>query len=218
MNGLPATLQAMAPLSDEELVGLILDGDRAAFELLMRRHNQRLFRVARAVVPSSADAEDIVQETYLRAFANLARFEGRSSVVTWLSRIALHEALRWRRRQRRRGTGSSAVERAQSNQSGECPVEREEMRTTLSAALDSLPAAMRAVVMLRLVEGLSTRETAACLRLTESNVKVTLLRAKRLLTQRLEDEAVQHLRSHFAFAQERCDRIVAGVFARLDAR
>jgi RNA polymerase sigma-70 factor (ECF subfamily) len=217
MNDLPATLQAMAPLSDEELVALILDGDRAAFELLMRRHNQRLFRVARAIVPSSTDAEDIVQETYLRAFAHLARFEGRSSVATWLSRIALHEALRWRRRQRRRGAGSLVAERVEGNQTGADPVEREEMRTTLSAALDSLPAAMRAVVMLRLVEGLSTRETAACLRLTESNVKVTLLRARRLLAQRLEDEAVQHLRSHFAFAQERCDRIVAGVFARLDA-
>jgi len=101
MSVLSPQLEQMAPLSDEALINRILAGDAAVFELLMRRHNQRLFRVARAIVRNNAEAEDVVQETYLRAYAHLDRFEGRASVATWLSRIAFHEALRCRRRQRR---------------------------------------------------------------------------------------------------------------------
>jgi len=215
----PANLQLMAPLTDEELVRRILDGDAAVFELLMRRHNQRLYRLARAVVRNDDEAEEVVQETYLRAFANLARFEGRSSVATWLSRIAFHEALRRKRLRRRSPTVSGldldGLQMSDSTPADPDPIVRAELRGSLAAALDALPTAMRAIVMLRLVEGLSTRETAASLRLSESAVKVGLHRARRMLCETIQRQAIPELREMFAFKEERCDRIVAGVFERL---
>jgi len=212
-----ADLRSLAPLSDSEVVDRINEGDTAAFELLMRRHNQRLFRLARSIVSEDATAEDVVQETYLRAFASLSRFEGRSSVITWLSRIALHEALRQRRRQQRApGTLPSGHEPIDAASRDRSPaVETERSRAEIVAALDDLTPVHRAVVMLRLVEGLSTRETAESLRLSESNVKVSLHRAKRELSGRLTRKRTEQLRQHFAFAEDRCDRIVAGVFAQI---
>lgn len=212
-------LQKLAPLTDEEVVARVVEGDTGAFELLMRRHNQRLFRFARSIVGSDAQAEDVVQESYVRAYAALGRFEGRASLITWLSRIVFHEALRARRNQRRHGTvGSSGLEGLPAMQpvrSNSGDMEQRETRRALVSALDALPASQRAVVMLRLVEELSTRETAASLRMTESNVKVTLMRAKRQLAQTLERHALVELREHFSFDGDRCDRIVAGVFGRL---
>jgi RNA polymerase sigma-70 factor (ECF subfamily) len=215
-----AELQQMAPLSDEALVERIVGGgDAAVFELLMRRHNQRLFRIARAVVRDDDEAEDVVQETYVRAYTHLDRFEGRSSVATWLSRIAFHEALRRRRRQRRsRALGELDPQSPQATDAAHSPddsMARAETRATLTAALDALPTGLRAIVMLRLVEGLSTRETSQCLRLSESNVKVSLHRARQLLINAMERDALAEFRTQFAFDGERCDRIVAGVFERL---
>ena len=214
-------LQLMAPLTDEELVERILDGDSAVFELLMRRHNQRLYRIARSVVRNSDEAEDIVQETYLRAYANLARFERRSSVVTWLSRIAFHEALR-RRRQRQRfraaqGLDLDELQMRDTTCDGATPLIHDELRASLTAAIDSLPTAMRAIVTLRLVEGLSTRQTAESMRLSEANVKVGLHRARRLLCDAIQQQAIPKLRDEFTFGEERCDRVVAAVFQRLNA-
>jgi RNA polymerase sigma-70 factor (ECF subfamily) len=212
-------LQQMAPLPDEALVERIVAGDAAVFELLMRRHNQRLFRIARAVVRDDDEAEDVVQETYVRAYTHLDRFEGRSSVATWLSRIAFHEALRRRRRQRRnRALGELDPESQQAADTTHPPDDqatRAETRAALTAALDALPTGLRAIVMLRLVEGLSTRETAESLRLSESNVKVSLHRARRILINAMERDALTELRTQFSFDGERCDRIVAGVFDRL---
>lgn len=215
-------LQKLVPLSDEQVVERVLDGDTGAFELLMRRHNQRLFRFARSIVGSDAQAEDVVQEAYVRAYAALGRFEGRSSLITWLSRIVFHEALRARRTQRRFGMTGSAdlrgVPAMLPARSTPGDLEQRETRRMLAEALDSLPASQRAVVMLRLVEELSTRETATSLRMTESNVKVTLMRAKRQLAKTLEREAVVQLREHFSFDGDRCDRIVAGVFERIGSK
>ncbi|HZW10500.1 MAG TPA: RNA polymerase sigma factor [Phycisphaerales bacterium] len=224
MTTLSPALQRLAPLSDEELVASILAGSGPAFELLMRRHNARLFRIARAVVTDDSEAEEIVQETYVRAYAGLAGFQGRASLATWLSRIAFHEALRARRRIRRaRATDPAQMDHAHSSPSHESDDQRSraahtEARAVLTAAIDALPDGLRAVVMLRLVQGLSTRETAECLRLSESNVKVSLHRARRMLAESIERRAVSELREQFAFAGERCDRVVAGVFSRLEAR
>jgi RNA polymerase sigma-70 factor (ECF subfamily) len=181
----------------------------------MRRHNQRLYRVARSVVRDESEAEDIVQEAYVRAYSHLSRLEGRSSVATWLTRIAFHEALR-RRRRGRRVRASAAV-------SGE-PVAPPDPGTgvhaesggSLRAALDALPEGVRTVVVLRLVQGLSTRETARSLRLSESNVKVMLHRGKRLLASSL-DAGAPDLREQYIFGAERCDRVVAAVFRRIGA-
>jgi len=141
MRTLPPKLELMAPLTDAELVERIIGGDSGVFELLMRRHNQRLFRLARSVVRNSDEAEEIVQETYLRAYANLARFEGRSSVVTWLSRIAFHQALRPQRRKRQSrvtdGLDLDALQMSDTSPSENDSIARDELRTSLAAAMDS---------------------------------------------------------------------------------
>lgn len=221
VGSMSPTLRKLSPLADEDVVARVVGGDTAAFELLMRRHNQRLFRLARAILGNDVDAEEVVQEAYVRASGALAGFEGRSSVATWLSRITLHEALRLRRHRGRTMLAEpSDLDRAASRdvcQPGE-PLDRAEERHMLGDALDSLQPLARAVVMLRLVEGLSTRETAESLEMSESNVKVSLHRAKGQLRDLLERRAVDQLRERFAFAEERCDRIVARVFERLDAR
>jgi RNA polymerase sigma-70 factor (ECF subfamily) len=210
-------LQQLTPLSDEQVIARVLGGDVAVFELLMRRHNQRLFRVARAVLRNDAEAEDVVQETYLRAYAHLAQFEGRSSVATWLSRIAFHESLRRRRAQRRSRINESADPNTceASEVSPQDPLIREEMRKTLAEAIDSLSPGLRAVVMLRLVEGLSTRDTADSLHLSEANVKVSLHRARQQLSESLLKRTECDIRHTFTFGEKRCDRIVNSVFARL---
>ncbi len=222
MRTLPPKLELMAPLTDAELVERIIGGDSGVFELLMRRHNQRLFRLARSVVRNSDEAEEIVQETYLRAYANLARFEGRSSVVTWLSRIAFHQALRPQRRKRQSrvtdGLDLDALQMSDTSPSENDSIARDELRTSLAAAMDSLPTSLRAIVMLRLVEGLSTRETAQSLRLSESNVKVGLHRGRRLLSETIERNAMPKLREAFSFGEARCDRVVAAVFRRIATR
>jgi RNA polymerase sigma-70 factor (ECF subfamily) len=214
------TLGALTPPTDDELVVRIRAGDPRGFELLMRRHNQRLFRLARGIVRNEAEAEEIVQESYVRAFTHLRGFEGRSSVATWLSRITLHEALRSRRRYRRDHAGGTVdMERQKvgaEDQEPSVQSDRAELRSMLIAALDSLPTRHRAVVMLRLVEGLDTRETAECLRMSEASVKVSLHRARALLSEFIQRRTIVELREHFSFASERCDRIVAGVFTRLD--
>jgi len=210
------------PLTDEELVERIVAGDTPVFELLMRRHNQRLFRLARSVVRDNDEAEDIVQETYLRAFINFNRFEGRSSLITWLSRIAFHEALRRKRRKQRanitQGLNLDSISMSDSNSDGSGPLPQADLRAALAKALDSLPDGMRSIVMLRLVEGLSTKETARSLRLSESYVKVGLHRARHLLQGALERESISQLREAFAFGEQRCDRVVKNVFQRLQAR
>lgn len=215
----PTSIQMMALLTDEEVVARVLTGDTAVFELLMRRHNQRLFRLARAVVRSADEAEDIVQEAYVRAYAGLSRFEGRASVATWLARITLHEALRRRRRQKTvRALGTEDAEPRGVGDGSDAVVERAagaEARALLTGAIDGLPAGLRAVVMLRLVEGISTRETAACLRMTEANVKVSLHRARKMLAESVQRRMVPEFRQQFTFDGERCDRIVARVFGRL---
>jgi RNA polymerase sigma-70 factor, ECF subfamily len=215
MDRMRDTLEMLAPLPDEALLARVVEGDAPAFELLMRRHNQRLYRVARSVLHDALEAEDVVQDAYVRAYANLGAFQGRSSVATWLTRIAFHEALRRRRRgARARAAMSTLSERAHGAEGRESMHGLDEHGPRLDAALDSLPAGVRTVVVLRLVQGLSTRETAECTRLSEANVKVMLHRGKHLLAERLGD-AAGDLRERYAFGAERCDRVVEAVFRRL---
>jgi RNA polymerase sigma-70 factor (ECF subfamily) len=220
MSPLPAALLPMVPLSDEEVVARVLGGDSAVFELLMRRHNQRLFRIVRSVTTSDDEADDIVQEAYMRAYSGLSGFEGRSSVATWLSRIAFHEALR--RRDRRRLATKAALGHHRDLREAREPAavvgSEEWIETTarLTSALDALPPGLRSVAMLRLVQELSSQETAECLRMTESNVRVSLHRARRLLANSIGENELYGLSRQFAFDGERCDRIVADVYARLN--
>jgi RNA polymerase sigma-70 factor, ECF subfamily len=161
-----------AALPDEEIVRRVRDGDSAVFEILMRRHNQRVYRVVRAVVKDEADVEDVMQQAYINAFTHLHQFEDRSRFSTWLIRIALHEAFGRRRKTQRTETrtarnrsdaGDDLGEVMDTLTSPEAGPERQayaqELHRVLEAAVDTLPETYRTVFMLRDIEGLSTRET-----------------------------------------------------------
>jgi RNA polymerase sigma-70 factor, ECF subfamily len=188
----------------------------------MRRHNQRLFRLARSVVRDDREAEDVVQEAYLRAFTHLDQFAGRARFATWLSRIALHEALARVRRGRRFAAlpeEETLSDLPASPRSGpEDRAANRELAAALAAAVDALPESHRAVFVLREVEGLSTAETAEVLGLSQPNVKVRLHRARAALRADLERRLGGEIPRLWAFDGERCDRVVAGVVERLRRR
>ena len=157
-------------LTDAEVVQRVKAGEGALFELLMRRYNQRLYRVARSIVKDDAEAEDVMQQAYVNAYMHLAQFAERAQFSTWLTRIAVHEALgRARRRGRLTGIDSiSGRQEAQAVLTSKDPSPEQEaltgeLRAALEAALDSIPEIYRTAFVLREVEGLSTAEAAECL-------------------------------------------------------
>jgi RNA polymerase sigma-70 factor (ECF subfamily) len=203
-------------MSDEEVVLRVLDGETRLFEVLMRRHNQRMFRVARSVLRNDADAEDAVQQAYLNAYRHLGQFEGRSRFATWLTRIAVYQALAQRRRARGapfEQNDDQVVDRAVSQRPDP---ERQayvgELGAILDSALAALPDGYRSVFMLREVHGLNTADTAERLRVTEGTVKTRLHRAKDLLQRKLQDVAPTEA---FRFDGARCDSLVARVMPQL---
>jgi RNA polymerase sigma-70 factor (ECF subfamily) len=208
---------------DHELIARVRKGEAAAFERLMRRYNQRLFRAARSVLRDDAEAEDVVQETFVRAYRHLADFKERSSLATWLTRIAIHEALARVRRSRRFGClddgGDDHERRISQVQSGRAGPEQEtisrELRSVLVAAIDTLPQDLRIIFVLREVDGLSTVETSEILQVSTEAVRVRLHRARVALRTRVERTVGEGVRSLFEFAGARCDRTVARVFQRL---
>ena len=212
--------------SDEEVVKRVLDGETALYELLMRRHNQRLYRVARAILRDDAEAEDVMQDAYVRAYQNLASFEGRAKFVTWLTRIAVHEALTRSRRRLRfqafdpadESNGEIMQSPPSSTRSPEQQAYDRELAAVLEKAVSSLSEDHRLVFMLRDVEGMTTEETAHCLNLTEENVKVRLHRARAGLRKRLYRVAGATASRCFQFHAVRCDRVVKNVFATLGIR
>jgi len=230
LRPVPASLQtdetilsSQAPVTDEALVPRILAGETALFELIMRRHNQRLYRAARAILNDDAEAEDVMQETYVRAFAHLAQFRGDALLSTWLTRIAAHEAFA-RVRQRRRLAAlppdDNDVETLpMADRPKPADPEREannaELRGLLGRAIDELPETYRTVFVLREVEGLSTATTAECLGVSEEVVKTRLSRARARLRDGLYERAGAAAGSAFTFGAERCDRVVAAVLSRL---
>jgi RNA polymerase sigma-70 factor (ECF subfamily) len=219
----PATIElaGVTVLTDEQVVERVLHGETALFEILMRRHNQRLYRAARAIVRDDGEAEDVIQEAYVRAFAHLDQFAGRAAFSTWLTRIAVHEALA---RVRRRGrfvaledeeTDGSEMTTFRSSADVEQHAATHELGRVVEAAIDTLPDAFRAVFILRQVEEMSTAEAAAVLDIPEETVKTRLHRARGLLRKSLEQWTGEAARSAFAFGSARCDRVVAAVLARI---
>jgi RNA polymerase sigma-70 factor (ECF subfamily) len=219
----PAAALAVLPdWDDDTVVARVVAGEVGLYEVLMRRHNQRLFRLLRAVLREDDEAIDVMQEAYVRAYRQLSRFRGDSSFATWLTRIALHEAFARLRRSRRLrplvalAGGDDAVtaprdpapdpERAAGNR---------ELREALRRELERLPAGLRAVFVLREVEELSIRETAEALEISAENVKVRLHRAKAMLRRRLDDQLGSEARQLYLFAGRACDGVVAAVFARI---
>jgi RNA polymerase sigma-70 factor (ECF subfamily) len=220
VNG--AVLERWSALSDEQVVGQILAGQTALFEVLMRRHNERLYRAARAIVRDDSEAEDVMQQAYVNAYAHLRQFNGRSTFATWLTRIAVNEATaRARRRGRYQPLGDDdrPALRAVLSSASHTDPEREtfgrEMRAILEDAVDALPDGHREAFMLRQIEGLSTAETAACLDVSEDVVKTRLSRARAALRQDLFNRLGAAAPASFTFERPRCDRVVAAVLARI---
>jgi len=211
------------PLSDEEVVARVLAGETGTFEIIMRRYNQRLYRVARAILRNDGEAEDVMQDAYVRAYEHLDQFAGRAKFSTWLTRIAVHEALA---RQHRRNRYQDLE--PMSEQEGD-PMDRfaslalnpeqqasnSEIRMLLEEAVEKLPHAYRAIFILRDVEDMSTSDAAHALEITEENVKVRLHRARALLRKSLYAGAGMERKEAFDFHAVRCDRVVKNVFERI---
>jgi RNA polymerase sigma-70 factor, ECF subfamily len=208
--------------TDEQVVDRVRAGETALYEIIMRRYNQRLYRVARAIVRDDGEAEDVMQSAYVHAYEHLGQFAGRAPFVAWLTRIAVHEALQ---RLRKRGRldqldeyeadGPVGVNMVETSPDPEQITTRAELRELLEEAILELPAQYRAVLMLRDVEELSTAETAKALNLTEENVKVRLHRGHGMVRAWLLARVGANAKDAFPFMGVRCDRVVHHVFAQL---
>ena len=216
-------------LPDVEIARRIAEGDRDAFRLLMRRYNQTLYRTARSILKDDAEAEDAVQEAYLLAYRAMGKFRGEAKLSTWLVRIVVNESIgRARKRNRtaeiihidndidhERDAAGVTMNEDISAQPERAAL-RSETRRLLEKIIDTLPNAFRTVFVLRAIEEMSVEETAAALDIPEATVRTRFFRAKGLLRQALSSEVDFACEDAFAFAGDRCDRIVAGVLARLD--
>jgi RNA polymerase sigma-70 factor (ECF subfamily) len=208
-------------LTDEEVVARVRGGDQPLFEILMRRYNQRLFRAARAILRDDADAEDAVQQAYVAAYRHLDQFAGTARFSTWLTRIAVREALGRLRTRKRRGEvefdggAEETMMKEHPDDSPEDHAQRRELGGILEAAVDALPEIYRVVFMMREVEQLSTQETADVLELSEEAVKVRLHRARGMLRDGLFARVDKSLAGTFPFLGARCDRIVAAVMSKI---
>ncbi len=217
------SLSPFQTLSDEEVVGRVLAGETELFEILMRRYNQRLYRVARAILADDGEAEDVMQDAYVRAYAHLGQFAGQARFSTWLTRIAVHEALARARRGRRlvqiedlslRKEDSMPLLSSTERGPEQRAIQRD-LQALLETAIDALPESFRSVLVLREVEGLSTAETAESLGISEALVKTRLHRARAALRQNLESRTRATLAGSYSFHLSRCNRVVAAVFARI---
>jgi len=202
-------------LSDEEVVDRVRQGEPALFEIIMRRYNQRLYRAARAIV-GDQDAEDVLQDAYVRAYTHLDQFAGRAKFSTWLTRIAIHAALARARKTGRLVEIEDDMPQLESTARGpETQVADRELADVLETAVEALPPAFRAVFLLREVEGLSTAEAGDCLDIAQETVKTRLHRARGMLRRSLDQRLGESARATFQFGSARCDRVVAAVLATI---
>lgn len=205
--------------TDAELVHRILAGEYEVYEVIIRRYNQRLFRVARSIVQNEEEAEDIVQDTYTRAFEHLSQFEGRALFSTWLTRIAVNEAWsRMKERSRHKAIDpmlSTAPELSHTLENPEHERLAEETRVILENVIDQLPETYRSVFVMRSVEEMSIAETAQCLDISEEAVKIRMLRARRMLQRTLHDKFHASSVNAFQFLGQRCDRLTENVLRRI---
>lgn len=212
---------------DMALVARARKGDAVAFETIMRQHNRLLFRCARGVVDDEAEAQDVVQEAYLRAFSRLDDYRGDSALGTWLARIAFNAAVDVVRRRGRHvqwGGGEAQADDAgpenpmshdRGVESPDAAAERAEVRDILQAAIESLPPIYRSVFILRAVEEASVDETARCLQVSDAVVRTRYLRARAMLRESIGQQVEMHAPDALQFAGERCDAVVNHVLAEL---
>jgi RNA polymerase sigma-70 factor (ECF subfamily) len=223
----PEAVADWATLDDEGLVKLALAGAPQAFRAIMQRHNRRLYRVARGIVGNDPDAEDVLQEAYVRAFAHLGEFRREARLSTWLTRIVINEAL-GRTRRRHELVELSHVERAEKgtaqilmfptvpvSSDPEADAASAQLRRMLERAVDELPPNFRIVFMMRDMEEMSIEETAAQLGISPATVKTRLHRARRMLRQALDRRLVSTLRDAFPFEGMRCVGVTERVMEKL---
>ena len=223
----PKPLQTIDPrLDDVSLAALVATGDEGAIRLLMRRHNQALFRTARAILRDDTEAEDALQDAYLKAFRAMGTFRADAKLSTWLIRIVANEALGRLRKARRSAEiivldGGADIETrddmttTQSEAQPEREAERAQARRIMESKIDELPDAFRAVFVLRAVEEMTVEEVAASLDIPEATVRTRFFRARALLRESLARDFDVVTGEAFAFAGARCDRITSRVIARL---
>lgn len=216
----PAPAETSAALAER-----IGNHDLAAFEALMRQHNARLFRVARAILKNDSEAEEVVQDAYVAAFRNISQFRGDSQISTWLTRIAINGALMRLRHTRRdrvvvpfdTGDRESAPLDIADEKAESPPVAtlRAEIRAILERRIDELPVVFRTVFVMREVEEMSVEDTAACLSIPAATVRTRLFRARALLRRSLARDLDDATVEVFGFAGHRCDRIVDAVLKEI---
>ena len=224
---IPIEQNRLVPDDDAALVQRIRAGDSSAFEVLMRRYNRRLYRLARAVLKDDKEAEDALQEAYLCAWRSMAQFRGEAALSTWLSRLVLNESFGRARRTARRHNVipmvSSNTDVDMSNMAADEAgrpdklLARTQIRAVLERTLDELPESFRLVFILRSVEELTVEETAQALGIPEATVRSRHFRAKSVLRESLAQEVDLAERDLFEFGGQQCDRVVARVLARLVA-
>jgi RNA polymerase sigma-70 factor (ECF subfamily) len=225
---IPVTTVDYAALDDHALVALVRGGQREAFRHIMQRCNQRLFRVARSVIGEDSEAEDVVQESYMRAYNKLDSFRGDSTLLTWLTSIVLNEA-RGRLRKRHTMVGLEQIDAAPMENNRIIPfpskfgsedpaasTARAQIRYLLEHAIDKLPDAFRTVYVMREIEECTVEETASQLGIKPETVKTRLHRARRQLRSSLQDTLAATLNEAFPFMGKRCARMTEAVMARLE--
>jgi RNA polymerase sigma-70 factor (ECF subfamily) len=215
-------VQVWALVPDEDVVVRVLAGEKALFEILMRRYNTRLYRAVRGIIRSESEAEDVLQQTYVNAYGHLTQFDGRAAFSTWLTRIAVHEALARVRRSGRYldlhlddGALSSLRTAAAAPPDPERLAQSCELGSLMERAIDHLPDGTREVFILRQIEGLSTADVADALGVSDIVVKTRLSRARAALRRNLCEAARVEVEDVFRFLRPRCDRIVSAVLDRI---
>lgn len=214
-------------MSDTELISRIMLGEQHAFQAVMQRYNQRLYRTARGIFGDDAEAEDVVQESWVRAFAAIAGFRGDAALLTWLTRIVINEA-RGRLRKRRPQTELADLEKAQQSETTilgfpdgqkvddpESDAARTEARILIERAVDRLPESFRLVFLLRDVQECTIEETSAILGIRTETIKTRLFRARRMLRDDLSSALADALHGSFPFLGGRCERLTGNVMSRL---
>jgi RNA polymerase sigma-70 factor, ECF subfamily len=209
-------------LADEEIVFRVRAGETALYEIIMRRYNQRLYRVARAILHNDGEAQDVMQAAWVRAYEHLGQFAARAPFSTWLTRIAVHEAL-GRLRQRARtqplddpeSDGDPSMQITSSSPDPEQNASRSQLKVLLEEAVLDLPENYRTVIMLRDIEELSTAETALALDITEDNVKIRLHRGHGMIRSWLFERIGADAKQAFSFMGARCNSVVEAVFKQI---
>jgi RNA polymerase sigma-70 factor, ECF subfamily len=207
--------------TESDLIDKIIKGDKRLYEGIIRKYNQRLYRIARSFIKNEDEIEDVMQETYIKAYLHLKQFEGKSQFSTWLTRILINQAnLSLNKEKRVRTHISNSSDNIPDTKSSNEPgpdqnLMNEEMKKYLEQAIDELPDTLRSVYIMREVEGLSVNETAEALSISIENVKTRLHRAKASLKDSLFAKAKGEI-DLFHFKLDRCDRIVLSVMLQLD--